>query len=180
MPSRGRSGQSSDPVGKSMEPTTTDQEETYVSASLARFYLTHLTATLIHYQGFTSCQAEVIAELERKVEERKYRILHCDTFIVISLNLTSVDIRYRKHIRNGTATRRALWQARPTVRRRNLGTRSRAQRIPPETLPVRSRWHGPRHDKTAASAGISVEKGTKGKAKGVVAVGRSHPIHSAR
>jgi hypothetical protein len=92
-----------------MEPTTTDQEETYVSSSLARFYLTHLTATLIHYQGFTSCQAEVIAELERKVEDREYRGHLRDAFIVISLGLTSVDIRHRKHIRNGTPARRALW-----------------------------------------------------------------------
>ncbi|KAJ9104538.1 hypothetical protein QFC21_002034 [Naganishia friedmannii] len=43
-------------------------DTTYVPPSLARFYLTHLTATLIHYQGFTSCQAGVIAELERKLE----------------------------------------------------------------------------------------------------------------
>lgn len=33
--------------------------------------MTHLTVTLLHYQGFTSCQAEVIAELEKKVEDRK-------------------------------------------------------------------------------------------------------------
>jgi hypothetical protein len=109
MPSRGRRDQSPEPVGKAMEPTTTDQEETYVSSSLARFYLTHLTATLIHYQGFTSCQAEVIAELERKVEDREYRGHLRDAFIVISLGLTSVDIRHRKHIRNGTPARRALW-----------------------------------------------------------------------
>jgi hypothetical protein len=88
MPSRSRRDQSPDPIGKPLEPTTTDQEETYVSSSLARFYLTHLTATLIHYQGFTSCQAEVIAELERKVEEREYRGLLRDAYIVISLNLT--------------------------------------------------------------------------------------------
>ncbi|KAJ9115088.1 hypothetical protein QFC22_005416 [Naganishia vaughanmartiniae] len=44
------------------------QDNTYVPPSLARFYLTHLTATLIHYQGFTSCHAGVIAELERKLE----------------------------------------------------------------------------------------------------------------
>ncbi|KAJ9107017.1 hypothetical protein QFC19_002886 [Naganishia cerealis] len=44
------------------------QDSAYVPPSLARFYLTHLTATLIHYQGFTSCQAGVIAELERKLE----------------------------------------------------------------------------------------------------------------
>jgi hypothetical protein len=48
-----------------------DPQDTYMPPSLARFYMTHLTVTLLHYQGFTSCQAEVIAELEKKVEERK-------------------------------------------------------------------------------------------------------------
>ncbi|KAJ9115251.1 hypothetical protein QFC20_001118 [Naganishia adeliensis] len=46
-----------------------DPQDTYMPPSLARFYMTHLTVTLLHYQGFTSCQAEVIAELEKKVED---------------------------------------------------------------------------------------------------------------
>jgi hypothetical protein len=58
--------------GKRNDAANGIQDNTYVPPSLARFYLTHLTATLIHYQGFTSCQAGVIAELERKLEARKF------------------------------------------------------------------------------------------------------------
>lgn len=61
-------------TGKRNDAAFGTHDETYVPPSLARFYLTHLTATLIHYQGFTSCQAGVIAELERKLESREFHL----------------------------------------------------------------------------------------------------------
>lgn len=94
MPSRAKRGDSSASSSKAAETPAPEQEETYVSPSLARFYLTHLTATLIHYQGFTSCQAGVIAELERKVEDREYSCKTYDSTCSSSVFSCLIPYRY--------------------------------------------------------------------------------------
>lgn len=71
MPSRKLQNHSPSGPEPAAETPDIDPQDTYMPPSLARFYMTHLTVTLLHYQGFTSCQAEVIAELEKQVEDRE-------------------------------------------------------------------------------------------------------------
>ncbi|KAI5454344.1 hypothetical protein NCC49_004401 [Naganishia albida] len=69
MPSRKLQNHSPSGSAIAAESPAINSQETYMPPSLARFYMTHLTVTLLHYQGFTSCQAEVISELEKQVED---------------------------------------------------------------------------------------------------------------